>query len=141
MRARWRRKAAASPLGRPVFSLQTAHANTRGRDRPRWLSPVSHAVKVRPWLRRPDRWPCARGTGVRRESPYLTRSHTSVATISLSMNGLTNGVVFHWSRSPWISNRRVCSMPFHAWFHETSGTMMSLFPSVRYVPAYATIVR
>src|ERR1700680_1709076 len=72
---------------------------------------------------------------------HFTRSQTSVAPISLPMNGLTKGVVLYCRRSPLTSKNRVCSVPVNAWFHETSGYWISLSPSVLYLPAEANIVR
>jgi hypothetical protein len=61
---------------------------------------------------------------------YFIRSQTSVLTLSLPLIGLTIVGVLIVSRLSLTSMKRCWSVPFHAWFHETSTLWVILAPSM-----------
>ena len=61
---------------------------------------------------------------------YFIRSHTSVLMLLLPLIWLTIVGVLIVSRLSLTSIKRCWSVPFHAWFHETSTLWMTLLPSM-----------
>src|SRR5262245_18449609 len=66
---------------------------------------------------------------------YFSRSHTTLATtVFPGCNRLGAGGVSSISFSPSNLKWSLCSVPFHASFHETSTAVMKSLPSIRYFP-------
>ena len=67
-------------------------------------------------------------------SDYSIRSQTFSATTSNPVDAALNGADRPVNRVPLISTESTRSVPFQDWIWEFSIFMMSLLPSVRYVP-------
>lgn len=87
-----------------------------------------HLLTVPPCLEARRLKPCTR-----RSFSYFTRSRVTTPRPIPRSGLVTAGIQSEmcWSRSPSILKVRICSLPTHAGFHETSTFVIILSPSTR----------